>query len=105
MTAWVRVHSSPVRQFYTDNRALPFLDPKQDKRALLTDAGSLKSSSGGENAAGTLTLNNKAGQGKGLFANTPLGVLVELFDDDELQFEGTISTIALDPDCKVQVDA
>jgi hypothetical protein len=107
MIIWVRIHSTPQRQVYIDPRALAYMDPKQDKRMLLLDPGSLKSTSTGENASVTLVLNNKCGECKQLFGdNPPIAARIELFDAAEQLFDGAVADMALNAiDCRVQVQA
>lgn len=102
---WVRIHSTPVRQLYQDARALPFLDPKQARHALLVDVGTLKAGTGTENATMTLTLQNRNGECSRLFASPPLGAQVDVYQDGALQFTGTFDSISLDATCRVGVVA
>lgn len=106
MIVWCRIHGTPIRQFYTDVTALPLLDQKQARHATLTNAGSLKTTTGSENANVTFTFKNSSNQMKNVFANPPLNALVEIFGDDELLFEGTFTQISLASDtCQIQIQA
>lgn len=102
---WVRIHGTPVRQVYQDARALPFLDPKQARHALLVDVGTLKAGTGTENASMTLTLLNRNGECARLFASPPLCAQVDVYNDAELQFTGTFDSISLDEQARVAVMA
>lgn len=106
MIVWFRIDGLPKRQFHSDARALAFLDPKVARHELLLDAGTLRASTGTENANVTLTLSNKAGQCSTLFAVPPLGAQATLFDDAVAQFSGTVTQIDLTAtDCKITVQA
>jgi hypothetical protein len=103
---WFRILSTPIRQFHFNGDALPFLDPKQARHELLIDAGELATTTGADNASVSLTLRNTSAQCTKLFADPPLGADVELYGDEELLFEGTVSQIDLSAtDCKISVTA
>ena len=95
MIAWCRIHGTPLRQFYLDARALPLLDQKQAAHAILTDAGTLKTTTGTENASITLTLRNAFNETLKLYANPPIGALCEIFGDGNVLFEGTVTQVSL----------
>lgn len=108
MIVWARIHSTPVLQLVFDVQAEEFLDAKQARHELLQDAGTLQTSSAGLNAIVTLTLKQgTTGQSSQLLAaDPPLGALVELFNADAEQFEGTLTSITLAADnCQIQVQA
>jgi hypothetical protein len=106
VNTWAIIRGTPARQLYKTNDALPFLNPKLDKQQLLTDAGSLKSTTGAENASITLTLDNRLGQCTRMFANPPLGDVTDVYQDAEQRFTGTITQIDLTAtDCRVTVQA
>lgn len=106
MNLWLRIDGNPVRQFHVDDRALAFMDPKKARHELLKDAGTIRSTTGSENASISVSLINTSGQCSALFANPPLGGKASLFADDEPLFSGTITQIDLsETDSKISIDA
>lgn len=102
---WLRIYGNPVRQFYSNADALPFLQAGQARHELLLEAGTVRSNFEGETSNVTVTLRNSVGQCSRLFARPPLTAAAELYDGATLIFAGSVQLVDLDSTCRVTVEA
>lgn len=110
MITWFVIDGDPVRQFYSDNSAVAYLDPAYARHKLMMNPGAVIASTDGENPNISITLKNENGQCTEIFTTPPLcvvGTLSGLVNGVETQlFTGVISECVLSAnECTLQVDA
>lgn len=104
---WVAIKSSPVVQLSADSSVIEFTDQKSPVSKCLLSVSSLISSSIGEGANLTVTLNNKDGMASFLFAaHHPIGEALEVYRGPRLVFSGVVKRVRLsEQNCVLDVEA
>ncbi len=109
MIVWFTVMTEPVRQFYADGRALPYLDGALPRHQGLLLSGAIQAGVQGENTNLSLQLQNRSGQCSAVFVRPPIGVTAVLFGVAKGQvvelFRGLIEQVDLGTTCQVQISA
>lgn len=102
---WVRIHGAVLRQFYSDPRARPFMDPAFQQHDILVSAGSLTSSATDEGPNFTVTTKNTSGETSRLYGIPPIGATLEVLDDAIIVASGTVTSVGLDDPATFAVQA
>lgn len=100
---WVRIHGSPLRQFYADPRARPSMDQEFPQHDILISAGNLASTTTDEGPNFTVTLKNTSGESSRLFSLPPPGAFLEVLDDATVIGAGTVRSVELGDPCAIVV--
>ena len=100
---WFRLIGSPVRNFVSDDDALPFIAPGEAVHRLLNDVGVLRSDSNGETPNITIALQNDEDQLTTLYrlAQPPLGSIGEIRSPAGVLYAGQVKSFALEDTCNV----
>lgn len=107
---WLVFDGPPVRQFYSDPAALPYLDPKKAAHMLLDDIGILRQAIEGENVNVKIALRNEAFEISRAFSiRPPFGQMVRLYvrttETVEI-FAGVLQDMDLDANlCSMTLEA
>lgn len=104
---WVRLHGTPLRQFYADRALVDagVLNANAASHRLLDSVGALRSSVAGEGSNVSIVLANAHGECRALLDPPPLAASVDVLVGTEVLFRGQVVSVTLGSDAVLEVEA
>lgn len=95
MICWLLIQGNPTRAFYSDVRALAFIDPQIAKHQMVESFGTLADSSDGSAETQNVTVKLSLEARQFFKDDPPIGAQASIESDVGQQFAGTIQTCSI----------